>query len=400
MAATYSLGVFNDNFFKQTAMLIAVGGGQGSRQGAIVLVFTLPYLLFSAYAGWLADRFPKRRVVIASKVLEVAAMVWGAIGIVTVNWPLVLTVAFVMGAQSAIFSPALNGSIPELYPAAYVVRANGILKMVVTASILFGVVMAGIALNVKAPGVGGVPAGRTIVAAGVIVVALLGMVLSLGVADRPAADSRSKFPWTGPLRTLRQLCETRRDPLLLLAIAGDTFVWSAGALAIILINEMGLKQFHLSEGATSGLVAAELIGIGIGGLAVGSITKNEQWHRVLVPSSLALAVLMTLMAGVPRLPAPVQVPSLYLLLGLMGIAGGTFLIPCDSFVQVRPAPERKGAVISAANFAVFTGILLSGPVGNLLNSALLPTRSFSVMGGVAAFVCGALALALHRWGKA
>ncbi len=79
MASTYCLGVFNDSFFRTSAMLIAVAAGEKTAQGLVMAVFTLPYLLFAAQAGWLADRFPKSHIVIGAKVLELAVMICGGI---------------------------------------------------------------------------------------------------------------------------------------------------------------------------------------------------------------------------------------------------------------------------------------------------------------------------------
>ena len=74
MAATYSLGVFNDNFFRQAAMLMAVALGKKELQGHAIVIFALPYLIFAAYAGWFADRFPKRNVVIWAKVARLGKL--------------------------------------------------------------------------------------------------------------------------------------------------------------------------------------------------------------------------------------------------------------------------------------------------------------------------------------
>ena len=120
MAATYCLGVFNDNYFKQAAMLMAVSAGLSGLQGTATVLFALPFILFSSSAGWLADRFPKRGVVIATKALELAAMLIGAVGVIMTSWTCILAMVFLMGWQSTLFSPALNGAIPELYPAEYV----------------------------------------------------------------------------------------------------------------------------------------------------------------------------------------------------------------------------------------------------------------------------------------
>ena len=109
MAVTYSLGVFNDQFFKQAAFLMAIAAGRKEIQGYATIIFSLPYIVFAAYAGWMADRFSKRHVVIGAKVLELAAMICGAIGILSGNWTLILLMVGLMGLQSAIFAPALNG---------------------------------------------------------------------------------------------------------------------------------------------------------------------------------------------------------------------------------------------------------------------------------------------------
>ena len=80
----------------------------------------------------------------------------------------------------------------------------------------------------------------------------------------------------------------------------------------------------------------------------------------------------------------------------MGVAGGLFMIPCESFIQVRPSAERKGAVIAASNFAIFTGILATGFIANALNKFILPTNSFLLLSPLAAAVGVCLWLVLPR----
>ena len=86
----------------------------------------------------------------------------------------------------------------------------------------------------------------------------------------------------------------------------------------------------------------------------------------------------------------------FTLLGLIGVTGGAFLIPCESFIQVRPAANRKGAVIAASNFAGFVGILLSGLAANALNSVLQPTTSFAVAACLAVIVGVSLCVMLPK----
>ncbi len=196
MALTYFLGVFNDNFFKQAALLLAVAVGLNEVQGQATMLFSLPFILFSAWGGWLADRFAKRRVVIGVKFLELAAMLTGAYGMLTMNWNCILAMVFLMGLQSTLFGPALNGAIPELYPRSYVTRANALLKLVTTVAILLGMATAGFALD-QHWFVTKIPFGRVLVAAVVVVTGVLGVLASFGVFSRRARGSKNPFPWTG-----------------------------------------------------------------------------------------------------------------------------------------------------------------------------------------------------------
>src|SRR5262245_22824334 len=141
------LGAFNDNAYRAMVSLAALGGAGGLSSNApdrsllvaaAGAVFVLPYLLFSTYAGWLADRFSKQRVILAAKAAE--------IGVMAAAWPalalgdprLMLGVLFLLGTQSAFFSPARLGIIPELVPESDLSRAYGAMEMATFAGILAG----------------------------------------------------------------------------------------------------------------------------------------------------------------------------------------------------------------------------------------------------------------------
>ena len=405
MAASYSLGVFNDNFFKQAAMLLALDAGLRHLQGWALVLFTLPYLAVAAPAGWLADRFAKRHVVIAAKVLEVIAMVCGAVGMVTGSWPLILTMVSTMGLQSAIFAPSLNGSIPELYPTAYVTKANGVLKVFVTGAILTGVALAGPALDVGS-GSAGAAAGRMVVAGAALAVAAIGLAASFGVPRRPAANPHARFPWSGPIDTFRMLRQCLRDRLLGVTILADAFIWFLGSLQLLLINALGRQELGYSKTMTSLLPAADLCGIAVGGLLAARITRRPCWQRTLALLALILAGLMLLVPAAALLP---HWPRFWALMGLFaaaGVAGGLFMIPCESFIQVRPPAAQRGAVLATANFVVFVGILLSGALEVLtsgpaspLGRAIRPSQSFLALGGLSLVVAVAIRLALPPAGR-
>ncbi len=397
MAGTYFVGVFNDNFFKQTALLMAVAAEKSSLPTLITVIFTVPFVLLAAQAGWFADRFSKRSVVIGAKVLELVAMIFGAFGFIFGNWILILIMLGVEGVQAAIFSPALNGSIPELYPAEYVITANAIIRMISTAAILIGIAAAGFVLDIKGS-IGNILLNRVIVSVLVIGVSVGGVLMSFGVAKFPPAAPRAQFPWQGPLETLKFLYRTRFDPLLAIAIAANAFFWFIGSLEVLVIIQLGISQFGFSNSMTSALVVAELVGIAMGGFISVYYTKKFQWYRLMVPSVLTMGICMLLIAAVPYLGGgSFKSVCLFTVLALMGIAGGVYMIPLEAFIQVRPEPDCKGATIAAANFTAFSGILLAGAVLYLLNKLVIkPTTDFAVMGIMAVTVTALIFVFLRR----
>ncbi len=388
MAVTYFLGVFNDNFFKQAVLLLAVAAGLSGLQGRATELFSLPFILFSAWGGWLADRFTKKRVVIGVKFLELAAMLIGAYGILTLNWTCVLTMVFLMGLQSTLFGPALNGSIPELYPAEYVTTANSILKLVTTVAILLGMALAGFALDLDLVATT-IPFGRLVVAAAVVLIALCGVLASFGVYSRPATGGKIPFPWTGPLRSIRDLVELRKDHLLLLAVCGDTFFYFISLLAVLVINTLGLQELGFSKSVTSLLSVSLMVGVCAGAFGASRLTTDKRWTHVLAPGALGMGLCMAAAGLLVQTAGNVQFWILLVLLAGAGFFGGLFLIPVTSFIQIRPAADSKGKIIAASNFLAFSGMWCSGRIFTVMDGYLLPSVSLMVL-GVLACCIGAL----------
>ncbi|MCK5686939.1 MFS transporter, partial [bacterium] len=479
MAITYFLGVFNDNFFKQVIMLLALSYGKNKLQGWATVVFTLPYLIVAAPAGWLADKYSKRNVIIGAKWLELFAMIAGALGILyfngnapimSFNWILILAMLGIMGLQSSIFSPALNGSIPELYPKSYIQTANGIVKLVTTFAILSGIAIAGIVLdygiesqlaqtynkietlNTKYASVKNKDILRTLlsetikssldeyskfkngavirikpendtfiikmhdskeknvqtgiikldveqcnmivnsikkgnksnlnkVALAILVVAILGVLISYGSPKRKGAGSTVAFPWKGPWNSLKDLWEIKKDTLLITTIFACTFFWFIGMLQVLLINQMGVDQFKWSKTATSMLLVAQMIGVAIGALLASRFSKGDRWYSILQPALLMMAVFYGLLGSIVFFPKSIQYHLSVLFLTLAGVGGGLYLIPLESFLQIRPDAARKGKVIAAANFAALGGSMIAGPFYNLLVYInFQPTNCFALMG--------------------
>jgi Major Facilitator Superfamily len=396
MIGVYFVGTLNDNFCRQCAMLLAVAGGLAYLQSYIMFLFTLPFIVFAAYAGFLADRFPKRSVVIVTKLVSLFAYVLGIIGFYLNNWTIILITVFILGLQATVFSPAINGIIPELYPPAYVVTANGIIAAAVNVAILLGIAGAGLVLDIKGD-VCNVPLGMCLAAAFGLSVAFITFVISFFVPIFPAASTQARFPWQGPWESVITLAQTRGDSLLANSIFAKAFFWFAGSLQILIITPLGLNQFGLSKTMTSILIVIELVGVGIGSLLAPLIAKGPRWYRVLVPSGVVMAVAMFAVAAVPYLPSFTRTAVVIGALAALGIAGGIFSIPVTSFVQIRPAPQMKGRMIASSNFADFAGILFSGAVFYILDiMSVRPSNCFAISAIITLAMAGWLLISLRE----
>ena len=390
MAATYCLGVFNDNFFKQAVLLLSVSAGLSFLQGFAASLFALPFILFSACGGWLADRFSKKKVILGAKALEIVAMIVGAAGLLLGSWSLILAMLFIMGMQSAFFNPALNGAIPELYPRDYVPRANGVIKLVTTLAILAGIACAGISLDQQWIDTA-VPFGLVLVALVVVSVAVAGFLTGFGVHGSSSAGVRPPFPWLGPVNSIRDLRKIIVDRQLRWAIIADVFFYFLASLVILTVNVLAIDQLGLSQTSTSLMSMSLMVGICIGAALASKRVLMEDWSRSIPAAAFAMGGGLFLAGVSVLLPVAAQPWWLGASLAGTGIAGGFFLIPVTSFLQVRPADSHKGRVLAAANFCGFTGILCSGFLFNLFDTLLPPAAIMAVLASASLlFSVGAL----------
>ncbi|MDL2314196.1 hypothetical protein LJC36_04360 [Desulfovibrio sp. OttesenSCG-928-C14] len=279
MGTAYAMGTFNDNFFKQGALLLAAAAGMYAIQGLATFLFALPFVLCSAWTGWLADYAPKKSIVVWSKGLELFAMLLAVYSLRILSWPLIVFVISFMGLQSTFFSPAINGSIPENFPAEEVPGVNALLKLATTATILLGIALAGPILDLPAPSFlppallpeGEYAFGRLALGAFAVLVSLIGLGTALRIKARPAtARGQAPFPWFGPWDSLRQALALRREnPELFLALMGEAFFYFASSFAVLAITNLGKAELGYSMTLTSLLSVALMAGVCAGALLAG-----------------------------------------------------------------------------------------------------------------------------------
>src|SRR5438876_10020065 len=139
---TQFLGAFNDNAYKiivsMRAVHVAASAGGGAYLSLAGAVFVIPFLLFSGYAGHLADSVSKRKVLVAVKVFEIFIMLFGLAAFFTTRIEWMLAVLFLLAVHSTVFSPAKYGIVPEMLPDKDLSRANALLEMSTFVAIVLG----------------------------------------------------------------------------------------------------------------------------------------------------------------------------------------------------------------------------------------------------------------------
>ena len=156
--ATQFLGAFNDNAFKIIISLLGIQLIAGERQGAAFVsivgaLFVLPFIVFSPLAGFLADRYRKRNVIVAMKIVELVIMAFGMYALWSKNLILLVFILFCMATQSAFFSPSKYGILPEILDEKNLSRGNGFLQMFTFVAIILGSAFGGKMKEIFSPDV-------------------------------------------------------------------------------------------------------------------------------------------------------------------------------------------------------------------------------------------------------
>ena len=350
LIATQFQGAFNDNGLKFFVIFLILGTHPtDSQKDFLVFVignlFALPFLLFSMAGGFLADRFSKRNVAIATKIFEVGAMLFAMYAFTQGNSRMAFAVIFLASTQAAFFGPAKYGLLPELLPDKLLSWGNGILELTTFLAIIAGAVIGPLLAQTFH--------GREAIA-GLIFGAcsFFGLTASLGISRVPPADRSRRFRFNifGDLRKQVQL--VRPDRALHLAIVGNTYFWFLGALLQFVIVFYGREILHLDETHSGYLQAALAIGIGMGSYAAGLLSAGKIEYGLIPLGAMGMSLFALAISfhGLTFL-------QVLLLLGALGFAGGFFVVPINALIQRRPEENHKGSVIAFANFLSFVGVI-------------------------------------------
>ena len=390
LLSTQLLGTLNDNMFRWFAIKSAqekLGNAEALILG--IAVFTLPYLLLAVYAGFLADRFSKRSVIVWCKVAEIVIMMLGITAVISGNFYFLFGVVFLMGAQSALFTPSKYGGIPEIVRPDLLSKANGLMGLVTVSASAIGGFIGFVLFDHAADAI---KAGPTlgdlwVPTTSLIGVAIFGTLTSLLIRRLKPANPNRAIDINFPKATYRDLKLLGAEAALMRTALGIAFFWAIAALAQSNIDLLASQNLNLGVTETGALMPVLIAGVALGSLLAGFVSGDKVELGIVPLGALGITI-SSLLLWIVGASAPVEEASdlsYYLtcvcLFGL-GASAGLFDIPLEAFLQHKADDENRGTIIAATNFLTFSMIMVSAGLLHRFTSVLnlSPDQIFMVAG--------------------
>lgn len=390
---TQFLGALNDNLFKNALAILVVFrslsvAGLGPREVVVLSagVFILPFVLFSAMAGQLADRYRKPPLVRWVKAAEIVLMALAAVGLVRGELAMLLVVLFLMGAQSSFFGPVKYSILPQLLRKDELVGGNALVETGTFLAILLGTILGGVLISVP-------QIGSYLVAAAVVLVAVAGFVTSLGIPPLPAENPRLKIS-VNPVVPLRETVRvTSANRAVFLSILGISWFWFYGSCFLALLPDYGKSILHGGEHVVTLLLALFCVGTAVGSLLCERLSGRKVELGLVPIGSLGmtLAALDLFFVGAPEAPTGplLSAPQFVSMAGswrvmldfvLIALFGGLYIVPLYTMVQDRSEPAYRSRVIAGSNIlGAFFMVASSLTLMALLRAGLSIPQIFGVL---------------------
>ncbi|MFB9245392.1 MFS transporter [Massilia antarctica] len=358
---TQFLGAFNDNVFK-TALLVILTYDAVSwtsldpaiLNSLIPGLFILPYVLFSATAGQIAEKVEKARLARFVKMLEIAIMAVAGLGWMTHTLWLLIASVVGMGVHSTLFGPVKYAYMPQHLKSEELVGGNGVVEMGTFVGILLGQIL-GAALVLK-------PHGLQLVAGATMFFAVLGLVASYRIPLSPAPAPDLKINPNPFAESVRNIGHARKNRTVFLSMLGNSWFWFYGAM-ILSQFPLYAKQFlHGDYSVFVMLLTVFSVGVGVGSL----LCEKLSGHKVeigLVPFGsigLSLFGIDLYFASLGYVRPPVEVAMMGMLaqagvtrvlfdIAMIGVFGGLFIVPLFALIQTRCEPAHLSRTIGGMN---------------------------------------------------
>ncbi len=356
---TQYLGAFNDNFFR-TAMATFITykvttispGHKSVIVSLAVALFMLPFFLFSALAGELADKYRKDILIKATKVLEVVIVFLAALGFLTTNVPLLLGVLFLMGTQSSFFGPVKYSILPDILQENQLIAGNGIIEAGTYAAILQGTIFGGIIIaanELLLPGI-------------MLAVAIIGVASSLLIPAQKPANAALKVDKNFLRSTWKNMAFAKQDHDIFLCILGISWFWLLGTALIAQMPSLAHDILNGTPGLFTFLLTLFSCGIGVGSLLCQFLVKGEITSKYVPISALVMTLFLADLACATSGYVASAIPADYkmflmsfagkrITVDLLGFAvcGGLYIVPLNAMLQSLATEEVRSRVIATNN---------------------------------------------------
>jgi len=382
---TQFLGAFNDNLFK-TALLVVLTYDAlawttvppALLNNLIPGLFILPYVVFSATAGQIADKVEKGRLARIVKVLEIVIMGVAAVGWLTHTlWLLVAAVAG-MGVHSTLFGPMKYAYLPQHLKAEELVGGNGVIEMGTFVGILLGEVMGAILAGHGAAGV-------QLVTFGTLAVAVLGLVTSWRIPVSPAPAPNLKISANFVAESVRNLAFSKKNRTVFLSMLGNSWFWFYGFIVLSQFPLYAKDYLHGDHSVFVLLLTIFSLGIGAGSLLCEKLSGRKVEIGLVPFGAIGLSLFGIDLyfaslhytnttpvdfAGVLAQPGTIRILADILLLGVFG---GFFIVPLFALIQTRCDPQHVSRTIAGMNILNALFMVASAGV-----AVFLIKRGFSI----------------------
>ncbi len=368
------MGVLNDNIFKLVIAFLLIGI-YGQQDASTILsvagaIFVIPFLLFSSAAGVLADRFSKQRLLIWMKFAEMIIMSLAVVAFATKSVWGSYTLLFLLSTHSALFGPSKYAIIADLVSSDRVSRANGLITSFTYLGVIIGTFLASFLTEWT-------DKNFVLVAFFCLGVAGVGFVSTFGIkyTNPQGSDKKIKVLFLKEILATLSFCKTR--PHLLVSTVGSSYFLFVGAFVQLNVIPFAIDALHLNEVAGGYLFLSTALGIALGAYLAGKVSRVRVELGVSCIAGIAIGILLLALALVSH-----TLFSVITMLVLLGIFGGFFIVPFDSFIQIFSPSEKRGQVIAATNFLSFSGVLMASVTLYIYSQFLgiTPAQGFGITG--------------------
>ncbi|MFD1215180.1 MFS transporter [Microbulbifer celer] len=358
---TQFLGAFNDNVFKN-ALIVMIAFRLAASEANFLInlaagLFILPFFLFSATAGQIADKTDKSILIRRIKLAEIAIGVFGAFALFSGNNYLCLAILFLLGVQSSFFGPVKYAILPQHLRKTELVSGNALVEMGTFVSILLGTIVGGLLAGRTGEGESGI----LWISGIVVTVATVGYLAARAIPQAIAPAPDLKINYNPVSQTRRILKEAAKTPSVFYAIIGISWFWLLGAAYLTQIPSLTKNVLGGSESLVTLLLCCFTIGVAIGSILCGRLSRGRVELGLVPIGAAGLTVAGVLLGSVTGNFSPSTemtvatfwstdgALSILVNLTLIGIFGGFYIVPLYSMMQARSAPEIRARIIAVNN---------------------------------------------------